>query len=283
VCTGHIGIFTAKEAKKASHSQVCIDSGKGWRQQLGDGGSARLPEHRHHGEQHQHRAEQRVEEEFERGINAPLSAPDPDDQKHRDQPSLEEHIEEDHVERAEHADHQGLEGQKSDHVFLQPVLHRAPAGEDAERHQEGREDDEQHGNAVHPHSIAEERPRPTRLFDELESRILQVEVPPDQQRDQKGQHRDPKRHVANVPAVDLFVSVDEEEDDCRPCQRKKCHGGENGPGHLARALPQTIPFVIPEAARSGAVRDPRITAFANRARAWIPVLPNSRQTGMTTA
>ena len=24
VCTGHIGIFTAKEAKKASHSQVCI-------------------------------------------------------------------------------------------------------------------------------------------------------------------------------------------------------------------------------------------------------------------
>ena len=23
VCTGHIGIFTAKEAKKASHSQVC--------------------------------------------------------------------------------------------------------------------------------------------------------------------------------------------------------------------------------------------------------------------
>ena len=23
MCTGHIGIFTAKEAKKASHSQVC--------------------------------------------------------------------------------------------------------------------------------------------------------------------------------------------------------------------------------------------------------------------
>jgi hypothetical protein len=27
VCTGHIGIFTAKEAKKASHSQVCIPPG----------------------------------------------------------------------------------------------------------------------------------------------------------------------------------------------------------------------------------------------------------------
>ena len=28
VCTGHIGSFTAKEAKKASHSQVCISAGK---------------------------------------------------------------------------------------------------------------------------------------------------------------------------------------------------------------------------------------------------------------
>ena len=28
VCTGHIGIFTAKEAKKASHSQVCSRAGE---------------------------------------------------------------------------------------------------------------------------------------------------------------------------------------------------------------------------------------------------------------
>jgi len=28
VWTGHIGIFTASEAKKASHSQVCIETGK---------------------------------------------------------------------------------------------------------------------------------------------------------------------------------------------------------------------------------------------------------------
>jgi hypothetical protein len=27
VCTGHIGIFTANEAKKASHSQVCSCGG----------------------------------------------------------------------------------------------------------------------------------------------------------------------------------------------------------------------------------------------------------------
>ena len=28
VCTGHIGTFTAKEAKKASHSQYCMLDGK---------------------------------------------------------------------------------------------------------------------------------------------------------------------------------------------------------------------------------------------------------------
>src|SRR4029079_10860552 len=30
VWTGHIGIFTAKEAKKATHSQRCISGGKSW-------------------------------------------------------------------------------------------------------------------------------------------------------------------------------------------------------------------------------------------------------------
>ena len=31
VCTGHIGIFTANEAKKAIHSQGCMSRGKAWR------------------------------------------------------------------------------------------------------------------------------------------------------------------------------------------------------------------------------------------------------------
>ena len=35
VCTGHIGIFTAKLAKKAIHSQVCIEAGKLWASSAG--------------------------------------------------------------------------------------------------------------------------------------------------------------------------------------------------------------------------------------------------------
>src|SRR5918992_6010528 len=31
VCTGHIGIFTAKDAKNANHSQGCMSCGNEWR------------------------------------------------------------------------------------------------------------------------------------------------------------------------------------------------------------------------------------------------------------
>ena len=35
VCTGHIGILTAKEAKKASHAHFCSSSGKPKRSSVG--------------------------------------------------------------------------------------------------------------------------------------------------------------------------------------------------------------------------------------------------------
>src|SRR4029079_13984173 len=35
VCIGHIGSLTAKEARKANHSQVCIDAGKSWVSRVG--------------------------------------------------------------------------------------------------------------------------------------------------------------------------------------------------------------------------------------------------------
>ena len=87
-------------------------------QQRHDVGRARFPIHRHDGEQHQHRAEQRVEEELEARIDAARAAPDADDQEHRDQAAFEEQIEQDEIERREGADHQRLQHQERDHVFL---------------------------------------------------------------------------------------------------------------------------------------------------------------------
>ena len=73
-----------------------------------------------------------------------------------------------------------------------------PAREDAERHQEGREDDEQHGDAVDPHAVAHEAAEPVGLLDELEAGVLRVEVPPDQERDEEGQRGDAERDVQDV-------------------------------------------------------------------------------------
>ena len=118
-----------------------------------DVGGAGLPVHRHDGEQHQHRAEQRVEEELEARIDAARPAPHADDQEHRDEAALEEQVEQHEIERRERADHQGLEHQERDHVFLHARLDHLPARDDAERHQAGGEDHERQRDAVDAHVV----------------------------------------------------------------------------------------------------------------------------------
>ena len=169
VCTGHIGIFTANEAKKASHSHHCMSAGNLWVSSVGMSVVLRVPVHRHHGEQHQHGAQQRVEEELEAGVDAPRAAPHADDQEHRDQAALEEQVEEDEVERAEDADHQRLQHEEGDHVLLDAVLDRLPARQDAQRHQERGEHHEQHRDAVDAHLVFDGAAEPVHLLDELEA------------------------------------------------------------------------------------------------------------------
>ena len=90
----------------------------------------------HDRDQHQHRADQRVEEELEGRVDPARTTPDADDQEHRDQHGFEEHVEQHQIQRDEGADHQRFEHQKGDHVFLDPGLHRAPGREDAQRRQQ---------------------------------------------------------------------------------------------------------------------------------------------------
>jgi len=101
-------------------------------------GGAELPVDGDDGQQHQHRAQERVEKELEGGIDPPRAAPHADDQEHRDQHALEEDVEQREVERAEHADHEGLEHEERDHVFLDPGLDGLPARQHADRRQQGR-------------------------------------------------------------------------------------------------------------------------------------------------
>ena len=77
-------------------------------------------------QQHQHGAEQRVEEELDGRVKFARAAPDADQQIHRDQHRFPENEEEEEIERHEDAEHAGLENQEPDVVFLDAVLDGGP-------------------------------------------------------------------------------------------------------------------------------------------------------------
>ncbi len=110
--------------------------------------------------------------------------PDADDQEHRDQPRLEEQIEQDQVQRREDADHQPFQHQEGDHVFLDPHLD-VPAGQDGQRHQEGGQHDEQDGDPVDAHLVAQAHD-PGVILDELEARVRRLEARQQEQRHKEG-------------------------------------------------------------------------------------------------
>ena len=216
---------------------------EGVAQQHGDVGGAGLPVHRHDGEQHQHRAEQRVEEELEARVDPARAAPDADDQEHRDQAALEEQVEQHEVERREDADHQRLEHQERDHVFLDARLDRAPARGDAERHQDGGEDHEQQRDAVDAHVVGAEAAEPGALLDELELGRAGVEAPDQDQRHREGDERGPERDPAGVALAGLVVAA-QHQDEQRADQRQEGGDGEDRPARHQCAPPANMNQVI---------------------------------------
>ena len=76
-------------------------------------------------DEHEGRAEQRVEEELQRRVGAVAVAPAADEEVHRHEHDLEEHEEEEEVEGEEHAEAAGLEQQQPADVALDVRLARA--------------------------------------------------------------------------------------------------------------------------------------------------------------
>ena len=204
-----------------------------------DIGRAGIPVHGHDGEQHQHRAEQRVEEELVRRVDAVLATPNADDDEHRDQAGFEEDIEEHDVERHEDADHQGLEDQEGDHVFLQTLLDRGPARENAEGHEQSRQDDEEHRDAIDADMVGDPRAEPGVLLHHLEADIGIVEVDPDEERHDEGEDRRQQRDVQDVAAAERGVTTGQQKQS-HADQRKEGDRRENGPIGHQRELPSII-------------------------------------------
>src|SRR5207249_6937042 len=97
---------------------------------------------RNDSEQREDRAEQRIKEELEGGIDPPRAAPHPDDHEHRDKHAFEEHIEQEEIESAKDADHHCLEDEEGDHVLLHLKSDDSPTRYDAEHGQERRQQNE---------------------------------------------------------------------------------------------------------------------------------------------
>src|SRR5690554_5546487 len=104
------------------------------------------PQHR---DQHHDRAEQCIKEEFIGRVNPVGAAPYPDNQVHRDQNSFKEYVKQENILGRKHTDHENFHDQESSHIFSDAVLYTVPARADTDRHQEHRQHDEQHGNAVY--------------------------------------------------------------------------------------------------------------------------------------
>ncbi len=140
------------------------------REKCYDIGGAGLPIHGDDGDQHQHGAQQGIEEELEAGIDAARAAPHADDQEHGDEARFEEDVEQHQIKGGEHADHQGFQHEESDHVFAHALIHM-PARQNANRHEECSEEHKQHGDAIHTHLIGGNAAQPFMALDKLEARI----------------------------------------------------------------------------------------------------------------
>jgi hypothetical protein len=136
VWNGKNGALIANATKKPRNSQRAV--------------FVSIPEADHRG-QHEQAADQRVEEELDRRVLPARSTVRPDDEVHRDQHDLEEHVEQEHVGGREDADHRALEGQQQREVAGHrppAVLDVVPGGQDHQRGEHRDQHQHDQGDAV---------------------------------------------------------------------------------------------------------------------------------------
>ena len=182
-------------------------------------------------EQHQHAAGHRVEDELDRGVDAPLVAPDADEEIHRHEHRVPEDVEEEEVERDEDAHHRALEQQHEDAERLGLLVDRLPRAEQRERRQEACQNEQQQADAVDADEVLDaERRDPGVPLDELEVAGRRVELAPEQQRLGEHQQRGDERDVAHQRRAPLFIAVDEEQQD-GSSHRQRDERGQNRKMH----------------------------------------------------
>ena len=175
VWNGNIGTLIAKARAKARKSQrlqrrgrrACAASARDV-----EGARPVIPVEHQDRHQHEHAAREGVEEELHRRVDAPVVAPDPDEEVHRDEHGLPEHVEEEEVEgaRRPRSSPASSRSMKMTNSRTRSSIER-PGAEQAQRGQEGGEDDEPEREPVDADVVADALGRdPGALLDELHAR-----------------------------------------------------------------------------------------------------------------
>ena len=193
-------------------------------------------DHPQHRDQHEQRAEQSVQEEFVRRVDAVRPTPNADDQIHRDQAGFKEDVEQQEILRCKGADHQHLREQEQRHIFLNALFDRDPAGPDADRHEEYAQHDEHQRETVDA-KLPVEHADAAGVLDELPLGTADVEVRPE---------RDAKYEVdqgcsQRKPAGARWA--EEQTPDRGECRYRE-HQGKNGET-AHRVIAQVIAAVSP--------------------------------------
>ena len=153
------------------------------------------------------RAQQGVEEELERRVDAVLPTPHADDDEHRNQGGLEKHVKQRAVEGREHPDHEPGQDEKRSHVLRHPGLDHLPSGQHHQHGDECGQRDEEHRNAVDPEVILDAKARdPVVPLDELELRRRGVEIKHQRQRNRQARQSADAREASGQRRVTVAAS-----------------------------------------------------------------------------
>ena len=138
-------------------------------------------------------------------------------------------IEQDRIERGEHAVDEAGHDQERGHVLRDAFLDHFPAGDDDQHRGEAVQQDEQHRDAVHAERVIDVEARyPRRAFDELHAGGAVVETGPQRngygEPDQRTHQRDPARGIF------LLFAIEEQRE--YACQNRHPDGQANSEAAL---------------------------------------------------
>ena len=190
------------------------------------------------GQQHEDRTRQRVQEEFDGRVLRPILclAPNADQEVHRHQADLPEHVEQHQVERNKHPKHAHFQEQKQEEKFPHPHLDDARGVIQPQRGQECGQEDQRHAQPIHAHVVIDVEHRdPGHVHLELHPADGFVVAKPKHDRQSQRQEADGKGAGLDQPFLVSLIQLEpfapRQQHEQRADERDESNDGKKRVGH----------------------------------------------------